>query len=93
MKSYASVDRIEAQIAICEVEMLETCDSDSINYGERVTEMMDISLEKIEDKIGQVEEGDILTVEHDGAMIFRVYEKDEKEKQRRIDALKAIMEE
>ena len=84
MKSYASIDRIEEKFAVCEVEMIEIENSRPEDYCEKETKMMNILLEKITYKIGDVKEGDILVIEHNGEKVTEIYYKDEQEKQRRI---------
>lgn len=92
MKSYAAIDRIEANIAVCEVELLETEQSKTTDFFDKKTKMMDVLLEKIHEATESVEEGDILVVEHDGENVIYIYYKDDSEKQRRIEILQAIME-
>lgn len=91
MKSYASVDRIEGQFAICEVELVNLEESKSIKYFEKETEMIDIPLEQITGMVGKIHEGDILIVEHDGKALTAIYCKDDDEKNRRIQEIIAIM--
>ena len=91
MRSYASIDRIEEHFAVCEVELLEVKDSKSEAYLEKETEMMDILLEKIVDRIGNVNEGNILVVQHDGKNVYDILCKDDEEKQRRIALIQAMM--
>lgn len=91
MKSYASIDRIEERFAVCEVEMIEIQNSKTEDYFEKETKMMNIPLEKITASIGNVNEGDILVVEHSGEEITEVYMKDEQEKLRRIAVLKEVL--
>ena len=92
MKSYASIDRIEGKFAVCEVEMIEIENSKPEDYSEKETEMINIILEKITASIGNVQEGDILVVEHNGEEVKEIYYKDEEEKQRRIAVLKELQE-
>lgn len=92
MKSYATIDRIEENIAVCEVELLETEQSKTTDFFDKETKMMDVLLEKIHEVTENVEEGDILVVEHDGENVIYIYYKDYSEKQRRIEILQAIME-
>ena len=92
MKSYASIDRIEEKFAVCEVEMIEIENSKPEDYSEKETKMMNVILEKITDKVGNVKESDILVVEHNGEEITEVYYKDEQEKQRRMAVLKELLE-
>ena len=93
MKSYASIDRIEGKFAVCEVEMIEIENSKPEDYCEKETKMMNILLEKITTSIGNIDEGDILVVEHNEEEVTEVYCKDEEEKQRRIAVLKKLLEE
>ena len=92
MKSYAAIDRMEENIAVCEVELLETEQSKTTDFFDKETKMMDVLLEKIHEVTENVEEGDILVVEHDGENVIYIYYKDDSEKQRRIEILQAIME-
>lgn len=92
MKSYASIDRIEETFAVCEVEMIEIENSKPEDYSEKETEMINIILEKITARVGNIKEGDILVVEHDREEIKEIYYKDEEEKQRRIAVLKELQE-
>lgn len=96
MKSYASIDRIEGKFAVCEVEMLGIEDSKPTDFNKE-TKMMDVLLKenwftKIWFNLGKLKEGDIIVVEHNGESVTKICNKDEAEKQRRIDVLQAIME-
>ena len=91
MKSYASIDRIEGKFAVCEVEMIDVENSKTEEYCEKETKIMNIPLEKITASIGNVNEGDILIVEHSGKAVTEVYCKDEQEKQRRIEILEKLL--
>lgn len=91
MRSYASIDRIEEKIAVCEVEIIDVDDSKTADYSEKKTQMMDVSLEKILSKVDDANEGDILVVEHNGEVVIEVYCKDEEEKQRRIAILQELL--
>lgn len=91
MKSYASVDRIEGKYAVCEVELLPVEESKPENFATKDCEMMDISLQEISADIGEVKEGDILVIEHDGQNVTCVYCRNEAEKARRLEVLKSIM--
>lgn len=92
MKSYASVDRIEENFAVCEVEEIEMENSRTADYFQKETTMMSVLLETVEKKLGDIQEGDIIIIEHDGKNITDVYHKDEAEKQRRISILKQILD-
>lgn len=91
MKSYASVDRIEGKFAVCEVELIPVEQSRPEDFATKETEMLDILLQEIPKSLGEIDEGDILVVEHDGQTITTVYFKDEEEKKRRVDLLRSTM--
>lgn len=91
MRSYASIDRIEGKFAICEVEMIEVDNSKAEDFSEKETEMMDVLLEVIYSSVGNVEEGDILIVEHNENDVTEVYCKDEEEKKRRVAILQELL--
>lgn len=91
MKSYASVDRIEENFVVCEVEKIEMESSRTADYSQKETTMMSVLLETVEKNLGDIQEGDIIVIEHDGNNITEVYHKDEEEKQRRISILKQIL--
>lgn len=92
MKSYASVDRVEGEFAVCEVELLEVENSRAEDYFAKETTTINIPLGNFSERIGVVEEGDIIVIEHDGENLICFYHKDNAEKQRRIEVLKKIME-
>lgn len=91
MKSYASIDRIEGKWAVCEVEFVPVEESPKLNVFEKETEMIDVQLNMVIQLCGDVEEGDIIVVEHDSTNVIDVYGKDETEKQRRVELLRKIM--
>lgn len=93
MKSYASVDRIEGAFAVCEVEQVDTEDSKMLDVLQKATIMADIPMLKIRVCLGNdVEEGDIIIVEHEDGYVINVYDKDDEEKQRRIEIIKEMMQ-
>lgn len=92
MKSYAVVDRIEGKYAVCEVELVEVEESPKIDFLEKVTDMIDVPLEKITSVVGEVKERDVLIVEHEDERVTKIYSKDEEEKQRRIKIIRKIIE-
>lgn len=87
MTSFASIDRIEGEIAVAEVELLPFEESKPEDFASKECEMIDISLQNIPDDIGEVNEGDILVVEHDGKKVTAIYYKDDEEKARRLEVL------
>ena len=91
MKSYASIEEFDRNYVKLEVEMMDVEDSNTSEFGERETRMLDVDYEKFpwdEDDFG---EGDIVVVEHDGEIISKIYGKDEEERQRRIDKINSIL--
>ena len=91
MKSYASVGEIEDRLAVCEVELIPIEDSRSEDFASKETDIMDIDIELIVQVTSQINEGDILVVEHDGQNVSHVYYKDDEEKARRIEIIQAIL--
>lgn len=91
MISYASIDRIEGKFAVCEVELLPYEESRPEDFATKDTMMMDIPLQEIPRDVGEVNEGDILLVKHDGENVTFIYYKDYKEKARRLEVLRSIM--
>lgn len=92
MRSYASVDRIEGKFAVCEVELISLKARNAEEYVPYDTEFMDVHLKDIPTTLGNVRDGDILVVEHDGENITSIYYKDEMEKARRLELLREMME-
>lgn len=92
MKSYAAIDRIEGKYAVCEVEYVNVDESLKLKFSEKRTEMIDIPMSTINGLVGEVKEGDILVVEHEEDEIMCIYNKDDKEKQRRNDIIRKIIE-
>lgn len=88
MISYASIDRIEGNIAVCEVELVDIYESLKIDFDKKETITVDIPMYFIEALIGKVEEGDILIVDNKENGICWIYGKDNVEKQRRADLIK-----
>ena len=91
MKSYASIDRIEGVFAVCEIELVPVEESANLTPFEKETEMVDLLVEYITEVCGEVQEGDIIILEHDDVNITSICEKDDAEKQRRVKLLEEIM--
>lgn len=91
MTSYASVDRIEGGLVVIEVEMLPIEESNPEDFDTKATLFVDLELHRIPAAVGEVNEGDILVVEHIGDIITNVYYKDEEEKARRLDLLSKLL--
>ena len=92
MRSYAAVDRVEGKFAVLEVEKIETTSSNSEDYFDHKTEMIEVPLEIIENAVGVLGENDILEVEHDeNGVVLAVYSKADEEKARREVVYDKIM--
>lgn len=91
MKSYASVDRIEGKLVICEVELMDQEESKTIPFGKRKTEMVDIPLENFSNNVKDLQEGEIIILEHEDGRVLQICGKDDEERQRRIEELDSIM--
>ena len=90
MTSFASIDRIEGETVVVEVELLPFEESHANYFDDKETVMMDVALQQIPSDFGEVNEGDILVVEHDGQSVSLVYYKDDEEKARRVELLKRM---
>ena len=88
MISYAYIDRIEGEIAVCEVELLPFEESKPEDFKSKDTVMMDIPLDKFPKFMGSVDEGDIWVINHNSEHVNWVYYKDEEEKERRLEIRK-----
>ena len=86
MRSFMTVDRIERNYAVCELELIDTETSKQTAYWDRETQMVDIPILFLHGIV----EGDVVIVEHQGEAIERVLGKDEAERQKRVDALKGL---
>ena len=91
MRSYAAIDRIGRNCVVCEVELLETENSDSEDYYNHEVKMMEVPVSLIEEAVEIIGENDILVVEHDGNKVSQVYEKSPEEKARRDEIYKGFM--
>ena len=87
MTSYASVERIEGEFVVAEVELLPFEESSPEDYATKDTTIIDIELQEVTSYVGEVNEGDILVVEHDGENVTLIYYKDEEERKRRVEIL------
>ena len=85
MISYAYIDRIEGEFAVCEVENLPFEESKPEDFKSKDTVMMDIPLDKFPKFMGSVDEGDIWVVNHNNENVVWIYYKDEDEKARRLE--------
>jgi len=92
MKSYATIDSIEGKYAVCELELVDTENSLQLSFIDKDTVMLDITLETITSIIGDVIEGDVLVLEHEDGKLQNVCYKDDAEKFRRVELLKAMQQ-
>ena len=90
MISYISVDRVEGDIAVCELEMIWIEDSRTEDYWKKETIMVDVPMEKFEN-CGPVYEGDVFIATHNDETVVEVCQKDEEEKARRTALMQAII--
>lgn len=91
MKSYASIDRFEGELAVCELELYDIESEEEIPIHKRKTTMIDLSKNAIEHYVGKVNEGDILLVENEDGKVVWIYRNDKKEKERRQEIIKGLM--
>ena len=87
MKSYMTIDRLEGKFAACELEFISVEQSREVEYWDRDMEIIDVPINMLEEP----KEGDVFVVEHEKETLYRIYGKDNEEKRRKIEALKAIM--
>lgn len=90
MISYMSIDRLEGDFAVCELNMVWVKDCKNEEYWKTETKMVDVPIEKFEN-CGNVSQGDIFVVIHNNGEDIEVCCKDEKEKARRIALKKALI--
>lgn len=90
MISFASVDRIEGNFYVCEVELIPTAERGLVDFLEDdQTTFMDVPISKAQ-QILPIVEGDILLVEHNGTEISSILGKCDIEKERRIKFLSSL---
>ena len=90
MISYASIDRIEGQLVVCEVELIPFEESRPEDFKTKDTVMMYIPLSEFPANYGNVNEGDAWVVKHDNECVECVLYKDEAEMARRHEILRKI---
>lgn len=91
MKSYASIDEIEGKYTVLELELIDTQTSEMISFKDKETVMLDVLTDEIITSVGEISEGDILVIEHENGNLISIYNKDDEEKQRRIELLNTIL--
>ena len=90
MKSYASVDRVEENFVVCELEMIEFENSRPEDCDVKETVMVDIPLADVLSSVGEIFGGDILIIEHEGESVINICQKDFEEAERRTEYLKQL---
>ena len=90
MVSFATVEKIDDDVIKLHLEMYpELCESHAHRKWRKTYTIYD-SLKYVKRFIPDVREGDVLAVEHCGNCIISYIEKDDEEKERRINHLKSI---
>ena len=87
--SYASLERVEGDYAVCEVEQLSIFYSKVGNFDKECF-MANIPLEKFIDSGVSILVGNVYSVEHDGKQVFRVVRLEKEETKRRQEWLKSL---
>lgn len=90
MTSFASRCQEENGIVTLDVEVVDTCMSACLDFFDRESTTMYISLEELTKAVGETVEGDVLIVEHNDTSILSICGKDESEKQRRVKFLQSL---
>lgn len=91
MKSYAIIDRIEGNYAVCEVELVNIEESRALSPFDKETEMIDVPIRAIKFLVGEVSEQNVLVVEFYESEVVWIYYRDEEEELRRKDLLKKFI--
>lgn len=95
MRSYVSIDRIEGDYAVCEVELISIEKSIQTDPFDKETEMIDLPVKYFRHYINEepVEEGDIFIVEYDEVanVILWVYKRDDEERIRRLKIIENLV--
>ena len=91
MISYISIDRIEGDFVVCELEMIELEDSRPEDYETKETKMVMVPMKEFSD-FQFVKEGDIFVVIHEGENVMAICYKDDKQKAKRIEIMKTILQ-
>ncbi len=95
IRSYATIERFEeGEIAVLETELIPMDSSNSDDFYNDETHprtMLMVATEFIEAALGEVEECDVIVVEHDGECIYSIISKANEEKVRREAIYDEIM--
>ena len=89
IESYASIDRIENDLAILEIESHSIETNQTIPFPRRDCYMADVPLEAFI-SLGEIHEGDVFVVKHDDTTVIPIRFAPE-EKDARIEFLKKLI--
>ena len=87
--SYASLERIENDYAVCEVEQISFLES-AVGDFTKECYMDNVPLTMFDETGTQPLEGHVYSVEHDGEHVVKIVRYEENETQRRIDWIRSI---
>lgn len=91
MESFASVDRLEGDYVVLEVELIRAQEREEDSFlDDELTVIVDVPV-SMTAKLGDIHEGDVLLVTHEDGIISNIVCKDDVEKRRRLSRLSEIM--
>lgn len=91
MESFASIDRIEGDFVVLEVELVRAQERAEYDFlDDDQTVFVDVP-KSMTAKLGEIREGDILLVTHQDGIISNIVCKDDVEKSKRVAKLAEIM--
>lgn len=91
MESFASIDRIEGNFVVLEVELVRAQERAEYDFlDDDQTVFVDVP-KSMTAKLGEIREGDILLVTHQDEIISNIFCKDDVEKRKRVAKLEEIM--
>ena len=88
--SYASLERLEGNYAVCEVEQISILDSRVGDFS-KACYMADIPVNMFGDRGIPIREGNVYSVEHDGTKVSKVIRIEEAETVRRREWLQTVI--
>ena len=91
MESFASIDRIEGNFVVLEIELVRAQEREEYDFlDDDQTVFVDVP-KSMTAKLGEIREGDILLVTHQDGIISNIVCKDDVEKRKRVAKLEEIM--
>ena len=91
MESFASIDHIEGNFVVLEVELVRAQERAEYDFlDDDQTVFVDVP-KSMTAKLGEIREGDILLVTHQDEIISNIVCKDDVEKRKRVAKLEEIM--